>query len=340
MPKKNNTVQIKTSRKKKIVDEHIIPLQEKKLIAKPKNWLALLILISGISFLTGTVLLANYALKSENISVSINPIVTTEVKEPELVLKPILSENVTPPTFSAKGIYSIDLATGQELFQKDQDKPLLPASTTKIATALVALQNYKPEDVVTVAKTKYVDGQVMGLKKGEKITIENLLYGLLVFSANDAAEELAGYYPEGREVFIEEMNKLAEDQGLVKTHFTNPVGFDEYLHFSTPRDMSKLATYALNKEMFGKIVSTQSYNAQSIDGKTIHKLINTNQLLGKVEGVIGVKTGHTTTSGESLITLVDRNGHKVLITMLGSSDRFGESKALIEWIYSNYSWTE
>lgn len=340
MPKKINPVQVKFPRKKKIVTGHLIPAQEKKLITKPKNWLAFLILTSGITFLSGIIFTASYALERGPDKAASNTIVTAQLKEPEITRKPVLSSEVITPAFSAKGIYAIDLATGEVLYSKNEEKPLLPASTTKIATALVALENYKLDDVVTVTRDRYVDGQVMGLRKGEKIGVENLLYGLLVYSANDAAEELASFYPQGRQNFIEEMNKLAENHGMTKTHFTNPVGFDEYLHFSTPEDMEKLAVYALNNEIFSKMVSTQNYNAVSVDGKIIHKLKNTNQLLGKVDGVIGVKTGHTSNSGESLITLVERSGHKVLITMLGSGDRFGETKTLIEWIYSNYTWGE
>lgn len=245
---------------------------------------------------------------------------------------------IPEPSLSSKAVFAVDVASGSVLFAKNPDEPLLPASTTKIVTALVSLDHYNLDDILTVGKTS-VAGSTMGLLQGEKITVLNLIYGLLISSSNDAAEVLAANYPGGRDNFIAAMNRLADNAALTETHFTNPTGFDSYLHFSTARDLADLAIYAVNKNpIFASIVSTQSSTVTSFDGGIRHELVSTNKLLGKTPGVIGVKTGSTANSGESLVTLVDRDGHKVMIVMLGSHDRFTETEALIEWIYSSYSW--
>lgn len=252
--------------------------------------------------------------------------------------KPVLKAQDPAPVLSARGVYAEDVDTGEILFSKHAQDPLLPASTTKIATALVAMKTFDPEEVLTVVKITGVTGQKMGLLEGEKITARALIYGTLIHSANDAAMALANAYPGGKSAFVDAMNELAGNWGLAKTHFTNPVGFDEYLHFSTARDLAYLARLAMEEPKFAQVVGLQGATVASVDGRVAHRLTSTNQLLGSVPGVVGVKTGHTVTSGESLVTRVDRDGHKVLIALVGSDDRFGESKALIEWIFANYIW--
>lgn len=249
----------------------------------------------------------------------------------------VIDKGIAPPALSARAVYAVDIESGKILFSKNVQEPLLPASTTKIMTSLVALSHYNLDDILAV-NIGNVDGHRMGLKNGEKITVRNLLYGLLVFSGNDAAEVLAANYPGGRENFVNAMNSLAKRIGLENTNFKNPVGFDEYLHFSTAEDLVKVAAYAIGNPVFSEIVSTQEVEVKSADGKTVHKLNNINELLGKVPGVIGVKTGWTVNAGEALVTLVERDGNKVMLSVLSSDDRFGETRKLIDWIYSNYEW--
>lgn len=238
---------------------------------------------------------------------------------------------------AAGAVEALDLESGKTLFTKNAGVPMLPASTTKIATAMVALENYSLDDVLKVPAMR-VSGKTMGLKIGEEMTVGNLLKGLLIFSANDSAEVLAQDFPGGREGFVEKMNKLASNLGLENTHFSNPTGFDEYLHFSTASDLVKLSVWALKNDFFAEVVSTKEAEVASTDGRVAHKLTNINKLLGRVPGVLGVKTGWTENSGESLVTLVERDGHRVVIAMLGSEDRFGETEKLIEWIYDSYYW--
>ncbi len=301
---------------------------------------SVILLLIGIGFALPGSLKKDVALhspKSENSTGLFAQTEPSPTPQPALSLK---TDSAPVPEMSARGVYAIDEGTGSVLFAKNEETPLLPASTTKIATALVALKTYDPNEVITISNMPRVYGEQMGLRNGEQITVINLIYGLLIYSANDSAEVLAAHYPGGRAVFMDAMNQLAQDEGLTKTHFTNPVGYDEYLHFSTAHDLVRLAQAAAKNETFSQIVATTNYQVTSVDGKIIHSLVNTNQLLGKVDGVIGVKTGTTLASGESLITRLNRNNHKVTIAMLGSNDRFGETRALIDWIYNNYEWRQ
>lgn len=269
--------------------------------------------------------------------------IQTEKEEPKisaqtLMKKPeIISKGITPPPLSSKSIFAQDLENGKVLLAVNEKEPALPASTTKIATALVAMSHYEPKAVLTVGAIK-VYGQKMKLFQGEQITVENLLYGLLVFSANDAAETLAQNYPGGKENFVAVMNQLAKEQGLENTNFTNPQGFDEYLHFSSSEDLVKLSAYALQNPTFAKMVRTKNYPVTNVDATVIHKVSSTNDLLGNMPGVFGVKTGWTENSGEDLVTFYEKDGHKVLMSVLGSQDRFGETKKILEWIFENYEW--
>ena len=252
---------------------------------------------------------------------------------------PVLVENAKYPILSAQSVMAIDLTSGVTLYEKDPNKPLLPASTTKILTALVALDTYLPEQVLKVGRIS-VEGQKMGLVTGEDIKFIDLLNGLLIYSANDAAEVLAQNHPGGRELFMGLMNKKVKDLGLNNSHFNNPVGFDDGAQYSTTRDLVIVAKSALENPIFAEIVGTKEKTVKSIDGRFVHRLVNTNELLGVVEGVKGVKTGWTENSRENLVTYVERNDRKVMTVVLGSSDRFGETKELVEWIFKNYNWEE
>lgn len=257
-----------------------------------------------------------------------------------LISAPIpVSQNLPLPIVSAKNIFIIDRNSKIVLYQKDADQQVFPASTTKMMTALVALDQYDLGREITVT-TSYPEGQNLKLTPGEKLTVNQLLYALLVQSANDAAEVLAENLPAqtglpaGRQGFIDLMNAKAIDLRLTGTHFANPSGLDETGHYSTAADLARLADSALAHPEFAKIVATENAVIAT------HILTNVNQLLGKVPGVLGVKTGNTLGAGQSLVTLVDRDSHPVIIVVLGSTDRFSDSEKLITWIYSNFKWEE
>lgn len=242
------------------------------------------------------------------------------------------------PQVSARAAIVVDPASGVILFEKNPDLVLSPASTTKMITAYVALQNLTPFQVVEVPEID-VEPQVMKLVPGEKITVRDLLYGTLVWSANDAAEALTLVAPGGRDGFIARMNEVARRFGMQNTHFVNPTGFSEAGHISTARDLARFAGIAMQEKEFAKIVGTENAIVTSIDGKIKHKLVNLNELLGKVPGVLGIKTGWTEEAGGALVSYVSRGGHPIIVVVLGTEDRFGDSQRLIEWAYANYQWT-
>lgn len=257
----------------------------------------------------------------------------------ELSQIPILINDENYPIVSAQSVFAIDLNSGVTLYEKNPDKKLYPASTTKIITSLVALDLY-PLDQELVVDSINVEGQRMGLIVGERISVEDLLYGLLVFSANDAAEVLARNYVGGREKFIESMNTLATDLAMKDSYFTNPTGLDDLRQSTTSRDLAVVSRFAMNNETFAKIVETKEKIVEGSNGIGRHKLTNINELVGNVAGVKGIKTGWTENARENLVTFVERDGKPIIIVALGSQDRFGESEELIEWIYHSYQWKD
>lgn len=241
------------------------------------------------------------------------------------------------PEITSTGVVVLDIDSGVYLYKRNETVELSPASTTKLLTALVAIDHYNLDDVVTV-KRMNIDGQSMGLVPGEQITVENLLYGALIYSGNDAAWALSDYYPGGEPKFIEAMNAKAKELHLTRSTFTNPVGYDDPNHKMTPLDLAILGEAALNNKTIAKMVAIPEITISDVSHTYFHQLKNVNELLGKIPGVGGIKTGWTQDAGENLITLVQRNGHRVIIVVLHSQDRFGDTSKLIDWIFVNYQW--
>lgn len=260
--------------------------------------------------------------------------------EKEFSPLPIISQDASFPIISAQAALAVDMDSGVTLYEKRADSPFLPASTTKIITALVAMEYY-PLDLVLKVPGFSVEGQKMGLVMGEEIEVEDLLYGLLVYSANDAAEVLAMSFPGGRDLFITAMNLKAKELGLNHSKFSNPAGLDDGDgHVTTAKDLIRVSEIAMQDPLFAKIVGTKEKTVTNKSGKIVHRLRNINELLGTVDGVLGVKTGWTENARENLVTYIERNGRKVMIALLGSQDRFGETRELIDWIFASYSWQE
>lgn len=242
-----------------------------------------------------------------------------------------------PSSLTAQAVLVVDIPTSVILYQKNPKLRLEPASITKIMTALVGLEVFKMEDILTV-ETQVSLGRTMGLVPGEKLTLENLLYGILVHSANDAAFTLAENYPGGLRKFVERMNEKAGELSLVDTSFANPVGYEENGHYTSARDLALLAALALDNPIITKIVGTPAITVADITFSRFYRLENVNQLLGKIPGVLGVKTGWTENAGECLVAAVTKNGRKILIVVLSSKDRFGETENLINWVFENFKW--
>jgi len=258
---------------------------------------------------------------------------------------PVNFTGKNPPPLTAYSVLVLDQDSAVVLYQKNAQSKLLPASTVKIMTALVALDHYQLDKILTV---KNIDwrGQVMELQEGEKIPVRALLYGLLVASANDAAQVLAKNYPGGEQAFVMAMNKKAKELNLLDTYFANPTGIDTDEagnllpdhSFTTTYDLARLTTQALRNPIFTQLVATPQIMVSDVTGEITHSLDNINQLLGRIEGIMGVKTGWTEEAGECLVSFVERNGKGVLAVVLGSEDRFGETAILIEWVFANYEW--
>ena len=257
------------------------------------------------------------------------------------VVRPILSlpqqtENNFPPSTSAGAVYIIDPDSGTVIYEKNSQVQFYPASTTKLMTALTALDTYDIDDVLSVKSSKVL-GSSSHLQLGDRLTTQALLNALLIDSGNDAALVLAENSPAGYSGFITAMNKKAKDLGLVDTHFTNASGLINPDHLTTARDLTLIAKEAITNALIRKIVATKRTTISNAVGSVSYPLTSTNELLG-FEGVRGLKTGWTPESGECLVSLVTRDGHSIIVTLLNSTDRFGESRQLIDWVYNNFTW--
>lgn len=254
--------------------------------------------------------------------------------------------NKTPmPNLTARALIVIDRDSAAVLESRNQQLRVLPASTAKLMTALVVFDNYSLKDVLTVGPIEK-NGQGIDLIKGEKMTVRNLLYGLLVASGNDAALVLAQNYPGGEKSFVNTMNQKAQALNLKSTYFANPTGLDSDkegkiltdFSYTTALDLAHLAAYALQNETLRQIVSTKEITISDITGRGIHKLYNVNELLDKLSGMKGLKTGWTEEAGECLIGYTERDNRGIITVILGSQDRFGETEKLTNWIFDNFQW--
>ncbi len=242
------------------------------------------------------------------------------------------------PKINSRAAVIYDRKSGKVIWGKSENERRPMASTTKIMTAIVVLENVGLEDIVTVSKKAAgTGGSRLGLKVNDKITVNNLLYGLLLVSGNDAAVALAEYVGGSVEGFAEKMNEKAKDMGLENTHFITPHGLDMDNHYTTAFELAKMADYALNIDKFASIVNTKNIGI-SINGRS-KNLTNTNELLGNLYGVNGVKTGFTNGANRCLVTSVNRDGMNIITVVLGADtkkDRSNDSIKLIEYAYTNY----
>ena len=243
-----------------------------------------------------------------------------------------------PTNLTAKAAIVIDQESGSILFATNPDTQFFPASLTKLMTAMVSLEVYSLDKVITINDEHTAVGSSMKLQKGERITVQNLLKGLLISSGNDAAFALANNYPTGYDGFVQKMNETARVLHMNHTMYKNVSGVEQAGHLTTVRDMATLTKEAMKQPFIRETVKTQALTVNDVDGQFAHTLQSTNQLLGKVEGIEGVKTGWTDDAGQCLITQTTRNGHTIITVMLGSNDRFGETESLIHWSFANFVW--
>ncbi len=233
---------------------------------------------------------------------------------------------------SARKAILVDATTGRVLYEKAADEQSLIASTTKIMTALVVCERCNVLDRMRIPKEAVgIEGSSMYLREGEVLTLQDLLYGLMLHSGNDAAVALAIYCGGTVEGFVELMNEKARLLGLTGTNFENPNGLDSPHHYSTARDLAVLASYAMEDPIFQKIVSTKSVTAAG------RSLRNHNKLLWRVEGADGVKTGYTRAAGRILVSSAVRQGRRLVAVTIDDGDDWVDHAAMLEDGFSGYA---
>jgi serine-type D-Ala-D-Ala carboxypeptidase (penicillin-binding protein 5/6) len=247
---------------------------------------------------------------------------------------PYQVEEIPYPIITARAALVADVSSGKTLFNLNSDLRLAPASTTKLMTALVAVDYYEPEEVLTVPPhCTTVDGQKAGLYSGESVLVFDLLNTLLITSAGDSACVLATTRVSYDD-FVEFMNHKAVELGMNDTHFTNPIGFDgvDSTHYSTANDLYKLAVRSMEKELISESVKLTEY---AFNSRTVY---NTNRLLWEIPETSGIKTGTTAEAGEVLIYSFQDDEKNIIIIVMGSLNRFSDTRALLYWTLESFSW--
>jgi D-alanyl-D-alanine carboxypeptidase (penicillin-binding protein 5/6) len=277
-------------------------------------------------------------------TVAIDPIVASSALEEQ----PVTTETpCSAPGYSEAPIPGLwanswvvyDPSSQQVLLGKDEHERNYPASITKIATALVAMdhvQDMSQEVVVDVDWSSDWRSSRLGIAPGMRTTMRDLFVGMLTVSGNDAADEIAQEVAGSEEAFADLMNQKAASLGLDETHFENSHGLDEEGHYSTAYDLAILAAEAMRFDAFRQVVGSTS-NAVEVDGE-YWNLANTNPMLPWYEGATGIKTGTTPGSGMSLAASAQRDGRELIAVVLGSPDRGAEAAQLLDWAFANYTW--
>ena len=232
---------------------------------------------------------------------------------------------------SAASAILMDADSGRVLYERNADRKMLIASTTKILTALVAIEEGDLHDSVKVSReAAYTEGSAMYLTEGETLTLETLLYGVLLCSGNDAAVAVAQHVGGSVKGFVALMNEKARELGMEHSSFANPNGLDHEDHYSTARDMARLACAAVENETLVRMASTRSV---TIGGRT---MTNHNKLLNQIEGCIGLKTGYTMAAGRTLVSCVERNGQRLVAVTLQDGNDWADHAALYDYGFSTY----
>ena len=250
------------------------------------------------------------------------------------------SDTLDISSINSRSCIIYDRNSHMVLYGKNETKPVKMASTTKIMTSLIIIENYNLSETIEISKKAAgTGGSRLGLKTGDKITIKDLLYGLMLCSGNDAAVALAEYAGGNIQGFAELMNNKSHELGLTNTHYESPHGLDSDGHYTTAYELAVLTDYALKNETFAKIVGTKNYTV-TINGYS-KNLSNTNELLGYLNGVYGVKTGFTNGANRCLVTACKRDDMDIICVVLGADTkkfRTQDSIKLIEYAFKNFTY--
>lgn len=234
---------------------------------------------------------------------------------------------------SAASAVLVDAASGRVLYEKNANEPRLIASITKLMTALVAVESSPDLSVMVTVQAEWLkgaEGSSIYLLPGDKLTLETLLYGMLLESGNDAAQVVAGYCGGDIETFVTWMNDWAEQLGMTNSHFANPSGLNDDLHYSSAFDMALCAMACMENETIAKIVSTKSI---TLENRTF---TNHNKLLSLYEGCIGMKTGYTELAGRTLVSCAEQNGQRLIAVTLSDPNDWEDHKRLYEYGFKTY----
>ena len=235
------------------------------------------------------------------------------------------------PALSAASALLMDANSGEVLFAHNADMERRMASTTKIMTAYTALSIASPDEILTIPHDAVgIEGSSAYLSEGETFSLSDLLYALLLQSANDAAYAIAICLSGSVESFVSRMNEEAAKLGLTHTHFENPAGLDGDAHYTTAHDLARITQAALEMPLFATIVSTRKITVPRSDGGAPHVFVNHNKLLSTYEGCVGVKTGFTKKSGRCLVSAAERGGVRLVAVTLDDPDDWRDHKALLD----------
>lgn len=244
---------------------------------------------------------------------------------------------------SSKALTLLESNTHRVLKVKNSNMKLPMASTTKIMTAIVSIENCDNlDEIVPIdAKSIGIEGTSIYLRKSDKLTVKELLYGLMLASGNDASMALANFFGKGEiQTFVNMMNDKAKEIGAVNTHFVNPHGLDEKEHYTTSYDLALITSYAMKNDTFREIVSTKNITINGNDEVENRFLYNKQKLLKTYPGCVGVKTGFTDNAGRCSVSAVDKDGMLVICVVLNCRDMFEESARLLDEIFEEFSMTK
>lgn len=241
-------------------------------------------------------------------------------------------------SITAKSAYVEDIDTGTVLFERNSERILLPASTTKLMTALVALDEFQLDQVIVVPELPRIEGFNYEFAVGEQMYVKDLLKATLIQSNNDAAYILALSSSAGIESFVQKMNTKAQALQLQSTQYKNPAGFDEDAQRSSAHDLVILSKEFMKNEFLASVVATKTAEITDLSGKYTHAFESTHKLLGVDPTVVGIKTGTTEGAAQVLITQFKRENHNIIVVVMGSDDRYLETTKLVDWVFNSYVW--
>jgi len=254
---------------------------------------------------------------------------------------PVKVGSATVPSFGAREVIVVDDGSGAILFEQGAHRRVAPASTTKIVTAMVALQrsvDWKEMVTARFNNAELIDSTLMGVRRGERISLEDLLFGLMLPSGNDAALAIATHVAGGRSEFAALMNDLTTRLGLANSHFVNPHGLDEPNHYSSAYDMVQFARHGMRDDRFRQLSLARRHTVRA--GERVYEVFNLNRLLAQYEPADGVKIGYTEDAGRTIVASATVNGRRVFIGAFHSADLVGDVRPLFDWVFHNHVWPD